>query len=321
MSEFAKKIEQAAGHSANFEFVQQEQKLGGNAPILAEALTQSGCLVTVIGALGYPDIDKEFLPLTKRCQEVISLCRSGHTTALEFSDGKLLLGQHESVLSIDDTLLIKQIGQKKLIELFNSLDLFVSANWTMILGMTSIWKYLLKSVLPKLEQKKRIAFFDLADPCKRSKKDLSSALMLISEMQKHFQVTLGLNVSESTQVSAVLGLSAHKDFKKRAHEIQKKLKIHEVVIHALDKAAAATDTDQNSINGPYCKHPLITTGGGDNFNAGFCLGLLLNLDQTDCLTLASYTSGYYVRTGKSPTLKELSHFLTHAMSELFLRPL
>jgi hypothetical protein len=42
MREFAAKIEEAAGQSANFEFVAQMVKLGGNGPIMANALGSYG---------------------------------------------------------------------------------------------------------------------------------------------------------------------------------------------------------------------------------------------------------------------------------------
>lgn len=308
ITDFAKKVDEAAGCSGNFELVSQCKKLGGNAPIMASALVQTGFAVTLIGALGKPGIEDLFYPLVKRCKQAISLAPSGHTTAVEFADGKLLFGEHESVLVINEKLLKQHISQEKCIELFESLDLFASVNWTMLLGMTGIWKYLLKSIFPKIGSKKRIAFFDLADPAKRSKKDLQVALTLLSKMQAYFQVTLGLNVSESAQVAKLFSIKTT-DLLQRASQLQKKLHIEQVVIHAHDKAYAADAYSSSVADGPYCKNPLMTTGGGDNFNAGFCLGRLLGLNLNESLILGNYTSGYYVRKATSPTLRELSNFL------------
>src|SRR5437588_3179567 len=52
MLEFAKRIEAAAGHSANMEMVPQMVKLGGNGPIMAHALGSYGLPITYIGNLG-----------------------------------------------------------------------------------------------------------------------------------------------------------------------------------------------------------------------------------------------------------------------------
>jgi sugar/nucleoside kinase (ribokinase family) len=50
--------------------------------------------------------------------------------------------------------------------------------------------------------------------------------------------------------------------------------------------------------GPVTAQPLITTGAGDHFNSGFCLGKLLDLDDLDAL-LAGVTTSGYVRTARS----------------------
>jgi hypothetical protein len=54
MEEFARRINAAAGQSANFEMVTQMVKLGGNGPIMAHALGSYGTKVTYIGNLGSP---------------------------------------------------------------------------------------------------------------------------------------------------------------------------------------------------------------------------------------------------------------------------
>ena len=51
---------------------------------------------------------------------------------------------------------------------------------------------------------------------------------------------------------------------------------------------------------------VISTGGGDNFNAGFCTGLLLGCDVRQCLLLGMGASGYYVGNGHSADLQELT---------------
>ena len=61
--------------------------------------------------------------------------------------------------------------------------------------------------------------------------------------------------------------------------------------------------------GPYTDRPLITTGAGDHFNAGFSQGEMLGLDPEACLALGVSTSGHYVRTALSPSLDDLENFL------------
>jgi hypothetical protein len=53
---YADRIAEASGRSTNMELVTQRIKLGGNGPIMANALAQAGIKVTYLGALGYPDV-------------------------------------------------------------------------------------------------------------------------------------------------------------------------------------------------------------------------------------------------------------------------
>ncbi len=63
------------------------------------------------------------------------------------------------------------------------------------------------------------------------------------------------------------------------------------------------------VEGPFIAKPLITTGAGDHFNSGFCLGKLLGLDNELCVLTGVTTSGFYVRTGQSPSIADLAMML------------
>ncbi len=62
---------------------------------------------------------------------------------------------------------------------------------------------------------------------------------------------------------------------------------------------------------PTRRKPLITTGAGDHFNAGFATSQLLGLSPEACLTLGVCNSGHYVRTAESPSLAQLETFLAN----------
>jgi sugar/nucleoside kinase (ribokinase family) len=82
-----------------------------------------------------------------------------------------------------------------------------------------------------------------------------------------------------------------------------------VVVHPRAYAVAASAAGVVTVNGPFVGKPLISTGAGDHFNAGFCLGKLLGADNEISLQLGVGASGYYVRTAKSPGAMELADFL------------
>jgi len=180
--------------------------------------------------------------------------------------------------------------------------------------MTAIFNAVVERVLPKLPAAAgRIFFFDLADPEKRSVDDLRAALAAIARFEPFGRVTLGLNLKEAQQVAIALGIASPAEdeatLRAAAAAIRAKLAVHTVVIHPRESAACATAAGTAWVPGPFTEKPLITTGAGDHFNAGFTTGQLLNLDPEGCLSVGVCTSGHYVRTGESPSLGAIETFL------------
>ena len=91
MDQWGGRISAAAGKSTNIELVSQLTKLGGNGPIMANALASFGMKVTYLGILGYPNLHPIFADFAKRA-EVHSIAEPGYTDAVEFEDGKVMLG-------------------------------------------------------------------------------------------------------------------------------------------------------------------------------------------------------------------------------------
>jgi sugar/nucleoside kinase (ribokinase family) len=111
----------------------------------------------------------------------------------------------------------------------------------------------------------------------------------------------------------VLGIAACGDSPEQvtahAARIRQKLKIETVVVHPTAFAAAADANGATFVAGPYTAKPKITTGAGDHFNAGFCIGRVLGGDLATSLQIGVATSGFYVRQAKSPRLEDLEKFL------------
>jgi sugar/nucleoside kinase (ribokinase family) len=313
IAEMGAKISAAAGKSANIELYPRFEKLGGNGPIMANAMLSLGMDVRYVGALGKPNLHpvfEEFAAKTK----AVSICEPGITTAMEFKDGKVMLGNTLSLEEIDYSRVIDACGEGEFIDLLSRADLVSIVNWTMIPKMTAFLVELLEKLLPNLPPRDtRHFFFDLADPAKRSSSDISEVLQVISRFQAHTEVTLGLNYNEGLQVCEVLGLkSGVKDqdsLRSMATEIRRNLEISTVVLHPVESAACATKDGSCWSPGPYCEDPKITTGAGDHFNAGFCSARLSGFSPTASLALATCTSGHYVRTAQSPSTSQVVELL------------
>jgi sugar/nucleoside kinase (ribokinase family) len=314
ITEFAQRIAGAAGKSTNLEFYPRMDKLGGNGPIMANALLATGSRVTYIGAVGRPAIHPVFADMAARARTV-AVCEPAHTTAVEFNDGKLMLGQMKSLDEITYDRICEVMGELAFHAELSSADLVSLINWTMVPNMTAILVHLVDHVLPKLPKRDCVFFFDLCDPEKRSVEDLRAALNAMARFAQFGRVTLGLNLKEAQQVYAALGFAAvgedESSLRKMAIDIRVKLALTTVVVHPRECAACATAEGDWCVPGPYTTQPLITTGAGDHFNAGFATGQLLGLSPEACLGLGVCTSGHYVRTAKSPSLIDLETFLAN----------
>jgi hypothetical protein len=312
IAEFGHRILGAAGKSTNIELYPKLEKIGGNGPLMGNGLLAAGTKLKYIGALGAPH--PSFVDFATR-SDAVTLCEPGITTALEFRDGKLMLGTMTSLDEINYERIVEKIGgEPVLIDLFSKADLVALVNWTMIPNMTAIFERLTNVIPHHPTSKKQRYFFDLADPEKRSSSDLREALRAIARFEGIGSVTLGLNLKEAQHLHTLLGFNIETEdangLKKMASDIREELRIDTVVIHPRESAACATSKGNFYVPGPFCEKPFTTTGAGDHFNAGFCVGQLLDLDPECCLTLAVAASGHYVRTGHSPSLLDLQEMLT-----------
>ncbi len=313
LAAYAERIARAAGQSANVEVVVDRTKLGGNGPIMANALAISGLAVDYIGNLGYPTLHPAFAEFATRAT-VHSIAEPGYTDALEFEDGKLMVGKHQNLAEVNWTNLVERLGRETLTALVAQADLVGLQNWTMLTEMTDIWKHVLAEICPALPPTRpRRFFFDLADPEKRSAEDIRQAVTTLAAFQQYAETFLGLNEKESRQVAAVLGYNGPAEgepgVSARAAFIRDRLQVAAVIVHPRAYAVAASAGGVAEVAGPFVEKPLISTGAGDHFNAGFCLGKLIGAENDVALQLGVATSGYYVRTAKSPTANELVAFL------------
>ncbi|MCL2456271.1 MAG: hypothetical protein FWD19_01825 [Defluviitaleaceae bacterium] len=314
IAEYGDRISKAAGLSTNVEMVTVQTKLGGNGPILSNALLEFGVGLTYVGALGVPDIHAVFRPMAQKAAEVFSLCDAGHTDALEFEDGKIMMGKHACLFDLTwDVFKNGMGGAQNIAKKISECDLFGMENWTMLPHMSDIWQGLIDEVFPLLPQRetKPLAFFDLADPEKRTKDDILRAMQLIGKFEKKFRAILGLNEKEVYEIADVFDLKisdSQDKLEKTVMAVYDALGIYCLMVHPVRSACCALNGEFFYTDGPFCAKPVLTTGAGDNLNAGFCLAQSLGLDPLASLTLGVSTSGYYVRNAKSPTFEQVIAF-------------
>ena len=315
IDKLATKIAAAAGQSSNYELVTNLEKLGGNGPIMANAMAAAGTKITYIGALGHPTLHHVFHDFAKAA-EVYSVSEPGYTDALEFSDGKLMLGKHDAIRNLGWEQVDAAVGEERFKQIVTRSRLIGLVNWTMLSKVESVWEKLYEVLGTKTGPERTFVFFDLADPEKRTAEDLKGALGWITRINERADVIFGMNLKEASQVAHALGVriagNPEDAIEETARDIREAMNLYATVVHPRKGAAAAVLTSEGvvsaSFKGPFTATPRLSTGAGDNFNAGFCLGRLAGLPVEQCLCVGTATSGFYVRDANSPTLEALADF-------------
>lgn len=311
--DFGQRVIDADGKSAIIEIVVEQEKIGGNGPIMANALAQSGLPVDYIGTLGKPDNHPAYSEFAARIK-THSIANPAVTQALEFTNGKIMLATIACYDEVSAETLERELGAATVTRLVEESKLCCLLNWTCLSELNSILLWYLNLILPATTPNpERIFFFDLADPSMHSDERLRVVLKHIGEFSKHGRAVLGMNFNETCQVSKALGIDAPESEPESLCQalaaIRSQLGIHCAMGHPVDFAACATLDGSWSVVGPHTATPKITTGAGDHLNAGFTLGLLLGFSPKDALNLGTLYSGYYVRTAHPPHLKDIPAFI------------
>ena len=306
IAQFGNHLVSKSGKSGQVEINERFTKLGGNAPIMAHAIGALNVRVNCVGALGYPQIDPIFNNLSPNCS-LYTIGNPGYTTALEFEDGKIMLSQRDYLHRIDWIAMKNMLGIDKLKNFFNESNLIGMVNWNGMIHFNDIFKGIINEIMPEHKaNKEQILFFDIADVSERSTEDIREAITLINEFEKDYKVILGLNENETILLYKALYPGKEiGDWISIGKFLYDNLKIDALVVHTLTSSIAWDKSGVSQVESLYVKEPKLSTGGGDNFNAGLCFGQLIGLDFEGSLYCANGTSGYYVRNAQSPTIENL----------------
>ena len=297
-----------SGKNFSLELEERVTKLGGNMPIMANALGQLGFKPSCIGSFGYPDIHPVFQQMSANtCLHTFA--NPGISTAMEFSDGKILLAQMESLNKSHWTTIKNAIGIQAITALFTARDLIAIVNWSELDNATELWRGLLSEILPNISasEKRPIGFFDLSDCSRRSHSNILEAMALLKSFSQYWDVVLSLNLNEATVVyEALTGESrSERQIEMIGEMLYDKLGIDTVLIHYSKEALALNAEGIHKKECIQIKNPVLSTGAGDNFNAGFCAARLMQLDSTTSIEFGHATASYYLQTGRSPGTEEL----------------
>jgi sugar/nucleoside kinase (ribokinase family) len=320
ITDFGQHLLKAAGKSGQVELVTQEKKLGGNAPIMAHSLGSLGFPTTCIGNFGSSDIERVFENMHNNVS-LMSIGDPAMTNALEFHDGKIILSEVGPFKIQDWNHIKNQAGLERIIKKINESTLIALVDWCNLPYSTESWQGILSEVLPKLDHKPRHFFFDIADPSRRSDEEIKEALDTIGKYSSYGKITLGLNENETEKLYACL-CRINKESEviqlsliDKAKYIFDHLNIWNLLVHPTNRSISIQGNQTLELYGRVVKKPKISTGGGDNFNAGYCLGQLLGFSLEECMIAGMANSGSYVQNGKSSNIHELINYIQKWLEE------
>jgi hypothetical protein len=210
----------------------------------------------------------------------------------------------------------KLLGIDQLKEMLRGKQLISFLNWSEIENSSQIWRGFLNEILPYIEsgEIKPLFFSDFSDCSRKSTKEIQEAISLLDRFRNYFRVVLSLNQNEASLVARALSIRENVSDEEFARVLSVACNTDILVVHRTNDALAYDGVNYEKCETFFCKEPKILTGGGDNFNAGFCLALLHDLNLFQSLVVANAVSGSYVKTGISPDVKQLKQFLEQELN-------
>ncbi|ELR71913.1 hypothetical protein C900_02152 [Fulvivirga imtechensis AK7] len=324
LHEFAERIQAASGKSGQVEMVTQKVKLGGNAPILANTLGRLGIDSVCLGTLGYPERHEVFREMSDKCQ-LISVLDPGRSDAIEFEDGKMIFSEL-SVFDHYDWLHIKKtVDLDKMREVIGKSDLLAFVNWVNLPHANDIWTGLLDDVIKPSGKRDFLFLFDLSDPTKRTPDQIDEVLDIMSSFFPYGKVTLGLNENETLKLWAAINnldisqpdvIDRIPPVKQAGADVYKAMNIDCLLVHPVDRTILYHQNEVLELKGRLVTEPKVLTGGGDNLNAGYCLGLLCGFSLSHCMLLGMAASGAYIQNGSGADIDTIINYIDTWMGEL-----
>lgn len=313
ISRFGELIAGAAGRSSLREFVVLGLEAGGCAVNLGDGAASLGVQLDYFGTVGNP-VHGAFGAFAEKCRRFRTLgCEPGFTMALEFADGKTMFSSVSQLGGFTAGALREAVADGEFLAACGEAGLIALTNWTLYPHMTDCWRLVQEEVLSQVGHRPWV-FLDLVDPRSRKLSDLEALLPVISGFERSARCILGGNLNEANVLAGLLGVAPVPEegpaVADLCAELRAALGVSEVAIHCVAGAAVASEAEAPVwVAGPYTAKPKKSTGAGDRYNAGYCVGRMLDLPAAWRCLLGTATSGFFVREARSGSLAEVSGLL------------
>ena len=270
--------------------------MGGNAPIFANAIADLGIKTTLVGMLGCPAVHPVFEKLKEKDIDVFSFQHYTETDCYEFQDGKIIISPftenfedpYESILK---TLMLESFRLEEY-------DLVALLNWGEISWMHALWKNCISHEFSANTLKRTKAIFvDPSDISARTDYDISLFLNLLSEMRKNSFVIMSINENEAARLITFYKKN-NLTLGQLAEIIVKNGIVDEITIHTFQSTIAFNEKEYAERKTRYVEKPVISTGAGDHFNAGYAFSSVHNYPLREKIDFANNICFNYLTTGR-----------------------
>ena len=287
--------------SCGLELETKLSKIGGNMVIMGNSLGNLGVHVECLGTFGLPEILPVFRTISANC----SLGTIGDTitaTALEFNNSKVIMFDPGPYNNLTWEGIKSLIGSDRIRKMISGRQLVAFVNWSEIENSSQIWKGFLDDILPDIPftGQKPFFFTDFSDCSRKSKDEIQYAIGLLGRFRNYYKVHISLNQNEAALIARALDVPENDSDEEFIKELFSRSNADVLVIHRVNDAIAFDGVSYEKCDTFFCDEPKILTGGGDNFNAGFCYTLYNNFTLFESMLVANAVSGSYVKTGASP---------------------
>ena len=299
------------------EIIRNRRSAGGFTANTGRAVSRLGVGFSLLAMFGKDGVDPVFAELDAT-GNLVSVGDPGICQIYEFADGKLMFPYIQEIMKFNWRSLTEAVDEGELKKLFAGSDIIAIGYWSLLPAFNEI----VENICGLLRgcggggcggdggDRQRRMFFDFADIRKRDRASLETTLEKLAGLGSRIPMTLSLNEHEATLLYSYYGeefdTQDGEGADARTERVRSAIGIDELVAHTPYFAAAASAkegccvTPQN-----YCTSPLITTGAGDNFNAGYLAALLKGLPMPERLTVANAVTYLFVSRGRSPGIDEV----------------
>lgn len=196
------------------------------------------------------------------------------------------------------------------------------SDWASVEKASELWDGFLYDVLKPLNRKDINFLFYLGDPTQKRSYEVDEIIDIVSAFSITGNVTFFLYESDATELWSVLHGEAV-DFKldlwdarARYQSIFQSMKVDRLVVYSAGNAMLFSSDVQFQLNASVTRGRGVSQQAKDNFNAGYVLGLLLQLDVASCLALGLSVYGVFLEQGTSPNRSTLIAYMQRWIESL-----